>query len=85
MKKIIPVFVVVILWLAAFGIVVTASGCGVIMNAQYSELLDKTVALSAETAERAKADELSEAQMVEALELQAGVWKRFQDAREGRE
>lgn len=71
-------------WLLAITIVI--GGCnGVIMNAQYSELLDRTVALSAETAERATEDKLSKQEMVQSLQIQASVWKRFQDAREGKE
>jgi len=60
------------------------SGCsGVIMNAQYSQLLDRTAALSAETAKRAQADQLTPDQMKAALVDQAAVWQLFREARDG--
>jgi len=61
------------------------SGCsGVILSAKYSNLLDTTASLSAETARRATAGDLSAEQMAGALDGQAKVWKQFQDARDGR-
>ena len=65
-------------------VAVLLGGCsGVILNAEYSLLLDRTVALSAETATRAGAGQLSEADMTKALKAQAATWQRFQDARDG--
>jgi len=61
-----------------------AAGCGVVVNAKYSELLDKTAVLSAVTAERAEAGELTSEEMVAALKLQAETWQRFRDARDGK-
>ena len=61
------------------------SGCGVWTNARYSELLDRTAVLSAETARRAEAGELAPEEMVAALKLQAETWQRFRDARDGKE
>lgn len=58
--------------------------CGVIMNAEYSALLDKTVALSTEASTRAKTHDLTEEQMIEALVRQSEIWVRFQDARDGK-
>jgi len=64
--------------------VVVMGGCsGVWMNAEYSQLLDETEALSTESARRAEAAEFTTEQMVEALKMQASVWGRFQDARDG--
>ncbi len=61
------------------------AGCGgVIMNAEYSQLLDKTCALSAETAARATMGELSEAEKTAALNKQAETWQKFKDARDGK-
>lgn len=66
--------------------VVLASGCsGVIMNAQYSSLLDQTVALSVNTALRADANSLTVPEMKACLKAQAGVWQRFADARDGKD
>lgn len=59
-------------------------GCsGVMLNAEYSQLLDETAALSRETADRAAAGKLDPNQMSAALTYQAGVWQRFRDARDG--
>ena len=60
-------------------------GCGVWMNSEYSQLLDKTTALSHETAIRAQDGTLSQADMVNSLNYQADTWQRFRDARDGRE
>jgi uncharacterized protein YcfL len=60
------------------------SGCsGVWMNAEYSQLLDKTAALSAETATRAEAGQLSEREKTQALTAQAQTWAKFKAARDG--
>ncbi len=61
------------------------AGCGVVVNAKYSELLDKTAVLSAETARRAEAGDLTPEEMVAALKRQAETWQRFRDARDGKE
>jgi uncharacterized lipoprotein YmbA len=66
-------------------LIVLLAGCsGVIMNAEYSQLLDKTAALSAETARRAEAGNLTPPEMVDALKAQADVWQKFKDARDGK-
>ena len=71
--------------LAALIILPFVVGCsGVWMNAEYSALLDKTCALSAETAARATMGELSEAEKTAALNKQAETWRRFKDARDGK-
>ncbi len=58
------------------------TGCGgVWMNAEYSGLLTSTAQLSAETAYRAKAGQLTPEEMKEALTSQSIVWARFVDAR----
>ena len=63
---------------------VLLAGCsGVVLNAEYSQLLDQTAALSAETARRAEAGELSPDEMVAALKAQAETWQRLRHARDG--
>ena len=72
--------VLVVLMLAGLLI----GGCGgIIANAEYSQLIDKTTALSAETAARAEAGTLTEAEKTDALVKQAGVWQRIKDAKDG--
>ena len=76
-------------WTAAIVLAVVMAiglaGCnGVIMNAEYSQLLDETAALSNETAIRAGFGRLDANQMGEALRLQADVWEKFRAARDGR-
>ena len=64
---------------------VLLGGCsGVIMNARYATLLDQTVALSGDTAAKAQAGTLTDAQKTEALVKQAETWKLFQSARDGK-
>jgi len=59
-------------------------GCnGVMMNAEYSRLLDQTADLSAETADRAHAGTLPSGDMRDALVYQAYVWRQFCNARDG--
>jgi hypothetical protein len=66
-------------------LVFIASGCsGVILSAEYSELLDQTAALSAETARRAEAGQLTEQQMARALRDEADIWQQFRNARDGK-
>ena len=65
-------------------LLVVLGGCsGVWMNAEYSQLLDETVAMSLETAGRAEAGRLTADQMARALRLQAETWQRLQMARDG--
>jgi hypothetical protein len=67
-------------------LLVLLAGCsGVQLSAEYSGLLDRTAALSAETAARAERGELSEADMRTALSLQAAAWQKFRDARDGKD
>ena len=71
-------------WLLVLAVAAAMAGCsGVILNAEYSQLLDRTAALSAETARRAEANALTGDQMKQALGAQAGIWARFRDARDG--
>lgn len=66
--------------------VMAIGGCsGVWMNAEYSQLLDKTAALSTETAARAEQGMLSEAEKTQALAKQAQTWRKFRDARDGKD
>lgn len=74
MKKLLIVLV-----LAAF-----IGGCnGVWTNAEYSQLLDKTAALSDETAKRAESGQMPESQMIQALRSQADTWAKFKSAKDG--
>lgn len=74
--------VTIVLMLLA--ILVVSAGCsGVTMNAEYSELLDKTCALSAEINKRAQAGELDEAHMKLALDKHNETWHLFKKARDG--
>ena len=61
------------------------AGCsGVWMNAEYSALLDKTTALSIETATRAKVGALTQDEMADALVKQSETWRKFRDAKGGK-
>jgi hypothetical protein len=63
---------------------VLLTGCnGVQLSAEYSTLLDKSAALSAEAANRAEAGTLSEADKTAILRKQATTWALFQNARDG--
>jgi hypothetical protein len=60
------------------------AGCsGVWLNAEYSALLTSTAQLSAETAYRAQAGQLSPDEMKSALVSQSNVWAKFVDAKNG--
>jgi hypothetical protein len=59
------------------------TGCEVRLSPAYSSLLDRTAELSRRTAEQARAGELTREQMLDALDLQARIWQRFRDARDG--
>jgi len=66
-------------------VVLLLTGCnGVWMNAEFSQLLDKTAALSAATAVDAKAGALTPQQMTTALDEQAKIWQHFRNARDGK-
>ncbi len=65
-------------------VLVLFAGCsGVLMNQEYSQLLDETVVVSQNTAERALAGTFTEAEKTAALVDQAVTWRMFQDARDG--
>jgi len=74
-----------VLLVVVLALVVSMVGCrGVVLNAKYSDLLDRTAAVSAEMANRANEDKLSADDMKSALTLQAKTWQLFQDARDGK-
>lgn len=73
-----------VLFVVTLAVLLLAGGCGVMMNAEYSQILDRTVVLSAETAKRADAGTITPEEMKAALTLQAMTWKHFQDARDGK-
>jgi hypothetical protein len=58
-------------------------GCGVVLNSGYSDLLNRTAALSNEAATRAEAGTLTPAEMTQALRLNATSWQYFKDGRDG--
>lgn len=61
------------------------AGCGgVWMNAEYSQLLDRTAALADASATRAQTGLVSPADMATVLRLEADVWQKFRDARDGK-
>jgi len=75
MKRTILILALVALMLA---------GCnGVVLNAEYSKLLDQTTDLSAATAVRAQDGTLPAGDMRDALIYQAYVWKQFKNGRDG--
>lgn len=60
------------------------AGCsGVWLNAEYAGLLTSTAQLSAETAYRANAGQLTPDEMKFALTSQSIVWAKFVDAKNG--
>ena len=62
------------------------AGCsGVILNAEYSRLLDETAAWTSEVSRRADANQLTAGAMRDALRYSADHWRLFQDARDGRD
>ena len=71
------VVIILVLLMAGWG--------GVWCNAEYSSLLDRTAALSNETAIRASKGLMTENEMAQALRYQADTWSRFKAAREGKE
>jgi hypothetical protein len=59
------------------------SGCGVVLNSGYSDLLNRTAAISNEAAFRAENGQLTPAEMTQALRLNATSWQYFKDGRDG--
>jgi len=71
-------------------LVFVVSGCsGVIMNREYSQMLDRQVAWADEVARRANMDPnaggLTELEKNLALTISRDQWRRFRDARDGKE
>jgi hypothetical protein len=54
------------------------------MNAEYSQLLDRTAALADASATRAQMGLTTPADMATVLRLEADVWQKFRDARDGK-
>ena len=67
--------------LALMGLMLAGCG-GVWMNAEYTSLLTSTAQLSAETAYRAQAGQLTPDEMKGALVSQSNVWAKFVAARD---
>ncbi len=53
------------------------------MTPEYSALLDGTAAWAQAVADKAAAGEMTEAQMTEALQINADLWEQFEDAKNG--
>lgn len=67
-------------------LVLMVGGCsGVIMNAEYSQLLDRAAVLSSESVRRYEAGQLDPNETLSVLQKQAQSWRQLQDARDGRE
>jgi hypothetical protein len=80
MKSIPRIVLAAIILLAAM----YSLGCsGVQLNQQYSDLLDKTAALSDALATKAERGQLTPAEQAAILRYQATTWKKFQNARDG--
>ena len=63
---------------------VALAGCnGVWMNAEYTQLVDETAAMSSQTACLAARGMLDANQMVESLTVQATIWQKLREARGG--
>jgi hypothetical protein len=75
MKKAIVALVLVVLLLP---------GCsGVLVNAEYSQLIDRTAVLMNESAVRAEAGKLTPEEMAKHLRYSADAWQKIRDARDG--
>ncbi len=62
----------------------SAAGCGGVQTSpEYSALLDRTAAWSRAVAEKAAAGEMDEAQKTEALQINADLWGKFKNAKNG--
>ena len=73
-----------LMFVALVGLALMTAGCsGVWMNAEYTGLLTSTAQLSAETAYRAQAGQLTPDEMKSALVSQANVWAKFVNAKNG--
>ena len=78
MKRILLVLLLFVLLFAL------CSCSGIIVNAKYSTLIDRTVAYSDVIAEKAEKGELTKEQMVKALKWQSQVWHAIKDAKDGK-
>lgn len=66
-------------------VLVMFSGCGVYVNAEYSQLIDRNVATGDEMAARARDGALDPNEMTRGLEWNAAAWHKFQDAKNGKD
>ena len=77
-------FKLLLLVLCAACVMAAAGGCSEVqVSPVYSALLGQTVGWSRSMATRAAAGELNAGEMVEALDINADLWERFDDARDG--
>ncbi len=64
--------------------VMAVCGCNAVnVSPEYSALLNSTAAWSQAMADKAAAGEMDEAQKTEALQVNADLWRRFEDAKNG--
>ncbi len=62
----------------------SVAGCGGVQTSpEYSALLDRTAAWSQVVADKAANGEMTGFQMIEALKINADLWGRFRNARDG--
>lgn len=74
-----------VLFLILCGLLASAGCNGVVLNAEYSQLLDETAAWTGEVARRAEEGKMDPNDMARALRYSASHWRLFQDARDGRD
>ena len=73
-----------LLVICAACVMAAAGGCSEVqVSPVYSALLDSTAGWSRSMATRAAAGELNAGEMVEALDINADLWERFEDAKNG--
>lgn len=61
-----------------------SSGCSVFMNREYKNILYNQAGWARATSNKAKSGDLTEVQMVRALDTNAQAWEKFVKAIEGR-
>jgi len=69
------------LWCAVLAAAVFLAGCGLAMNADYAERLDRQAMLAEVQHQKAEAGDLEPADMAAVLKASAAEWKAFQQAR----
>jgi hypothetical protein len=65
-------------------LVAVLGGCGVVMDAAHTSALQQSIAYSNDMAQRADGNQLSDAQVKEALHSEANQWNYFGNATQGK-